>query len=90
MRFPKQHIASSVVNRILNVADELEADAIRTGALIRTSAPPLPTNPAAQSAELDEALDTPPPSTPPIDQAPDPGGSIEGRPLLSTLIDPEG
>jgi hypothetical protein len=84
IRFPKQHIASSVVNRIMNVADELETDV-----LVRTSAPPMTTDPALQSAKLDIALDQPVAPTPPIEDAPDPGASVAGKPLLATMLDPK-
>ena len=78
------HIAESVVNRILNVADELEPLAQE-----RISAPPPVTDPTRQSLALDQALATPTGPTPPIDQAPDPGATAQGKPLLATMLDPE-
>lgn len=84
MRFPQIHIAESVVNRILNVADELEpvgqAD---------INAPPPVTDPTRQSAALDLALAQPQPGMPPLDQAPDPGATVQGKPLLATILDPQ-
>lgn len=89
IRFPKMHIASSVTNRLLNLADELEADGIASGSLVRASAPPI-ADTTMQSARLDAALSTPPaPAVPPIDHAPDPGQSLAGKPLLATMLDPE-
>lgn len=84
MRFPKMHLATSVVNRILNMADEIAPQAPPLSA-----PPPIPET-SVQSATLDKQLATGAPALPGIDQAPDPGGTISGRPLLDTLVDPEG
>jgi hypothetical protein len=87
IKFPKVHIATSVVNRILNVADGLP-DVPRAPASAPLSSMP---DTATQSAILDEKLATSQPGAlPGIDQAPDPGGTLTGRPLLETLVDPEG
>ena len=92
MRFPQHHIATSVTNRILNVADELESNAIQQGVLVRPHLPPLFGNPARQGAIIDaqlEAKATQPGPTPPLNAAPDPGGSVAGKPLLATMLDPK-
>jgi hypothetical protein len=58
IRFPKMHIAKSTVNRILNVADEVEPPSI--------DIPNVPTG-DAQGLEIDAALagDTPEVAAPP-------------------------
>lgn len=89
IRFPKQHIAASVVNRLLNVADGLEMDALAQPGSVRHSTPLAPTDTAGQGAALDQALATPPGATVPLDQAPDPGGTVAGKPLIATMLDPE-
>lgn len=87
IKFPKVHIATSVVNRILNVADGL-ADV--ASPLASVAVPDVPDT-ATQSAILDENIaNAQPGALPGIDQAPDPGGTLTGRPLLDTLVDPEG
>jgi len=84
IKFPKMHIATSVVNRILNVADGLPD---RPSEL--PTAPDLP-NIGAQGLMLDNALATPPPGElPGIDGAPDPGATVQGAPLLATMLDPK-
>ena len=88
IKFPKMHIATSVVNRIMNVADEIEADGIQSGQLMRVSAPPVAADPQTMGAQLDVALQQPPGPTPPIQAAPDPGASVDGKPLLATMLDP--
>jgi len=84
MRFPKTHLATSVVNRILNLADEYEPQTPPAEAQ-----PEIPET-SMQSTILDEQLATGAPALPGIDQAPDPGGTISGRPLLDTLVNPDG
>lgn len=82
------HIATSVVNRIMNVADEIEADSITRSAM-RTNTPPI-ADPSIQSAALDTALATPPGvATPPLDETADPGATVQGKPLLATMLDPD-
>lgn len=85
VKFPKVHIATSVVNRILNVADGLPAHA----SALSVPEPEIPDT-GAQSLMLNEQLATPPGELPGIDQAPDAGGTLSGRPLLDTLLTPEG
>lgn len=65
IRFPKMHIATSVVNRILNAADDLEPP--RAAPVPHAPAVPDPT---AEGAAIDRALASPPGPVPPIDQAP--------------------
>ena len=86
IKFPKHHIATSVVNRILNMADGIEADRVSAAPL---NAPPLPDDIALQSQTLNTALQTPPAETIPLNAAPDPGGTVAGKPLLATMLDPE-
>ena len=56
MRFPRVHIAESVINRILDAAEGIE-----TNPILRPP-PPMP-DVQAQSDALDEALQTPPQPT---------------------------
>ena len=86
IRFPRHHIATSVVNRILNVADGIEPGGVSG---VQANAPPLPDNLSSQSAALDMALHTPPAATVPLNQAPDPGATVAGKPLLATMLDPK-
>lgn len=86
IRFPKHHIAKSVVSQILNVADGLVTSS--------QSSPqsPIPDVPATagQSAALDDALAQPiSEELPGINQAPDPGGTLNGDRLLDTILEPE-
>lgn len=57
MRFPKYHLATSVVNRIMNVANRVQAMPVPDAA-------PMMPNPARQGAALDQALNTPPQPVP--------------------------
>lgn len=57
MRFPKYHLATSVVNRIMQVANRVERMPV-------PSAPPVLPNVTQQGMALDNALATPPQSTP--------------------------
>ena len=57
MRFPKYHLATSVVNRIMNVANRVQAMPVPD------KAPNIP-NPTAQGQALDKALATPPQPVP--------------------------
>lgn len=58
MKFPRYHIAESVVNRILNAHDDIEAgERARTEQRALTPTPPDPT---LQGAELDVRLAQPP------------------------------
>jgi len=65
IRFPRLHIAESVVNRILNAADELETRAEARQAAPFAHVPPVP-DPSMQGAALDAALATPPADMPPV------------------------
>lgn len=83
IKFPKMHIASSVVNRILNIADGVNA------AVISPSLPADVPDPSISGGGLDAALATPIRGLPPIDQAPAPGRTLGGTPLLSTVLEPD-
>lgn len=71
------HIAESVVNRLLNVADGLPSG---TG---EPKPAPYPPNPALEGARLNEALAQPVGELPPIQQAPE---VATGKPVLNALI----
>lgn len=78
------HIAQSVVNRILNVADGLPDPGIASAIV-----PDVPDT-AMQGIQLDQKLAQPvSPDLPGLDQAPDPGATAGGAPLMSTLLDPK-
>lgn len=83
MRFPQIHIAESVVNRLLNMADDLEPVSD-----VSLNAPPPVVDPTRQSLQLDQALQEPAPGMPPLDETADPGATVQGKPLLATLLDP--
>lgn len=57
MRFPRYHLATSVVNRILNIADRVQA-------IPMPSAPPAMPEVQQQGEQLDKALSTPPAAVP--------------------------
>lgn len=85
MKFPKMHIATSVVNRILNVADGLPS-----GAPAMPAPEPRLPNTADQSALLDAKLEAPiPGELPGLNESPDPGGTASGKDLLSTMLNPQ-
>ena len=88
IKFPKVHIAESVVNRILAVADGMpDLGPERRPVESR----PMTPNLARQSMVLDETLAEPVSGAlPPLESAPDPGGTMTGRPLLDTLVNPDG
>lgn len=85
IKFPRMHIANSVVNRILNIADGIEESAPS----VSVAPPVVPDTVEAQSTVLDAALATPTPALPPIDQAPDAGATLGGKPLLATVLEPD-
>lgn len=93
IRFPRMHVAQSVVNRILNVADELVAQ--RAPAVPEPHPAPEPADPTIPGAELDLALREPLAPMPPIDEGnpADPSANAAeatlsgGRPLQG-LLDP--
>ncbi len=87
IKFPKVHVATSVVNRILNVADGFPDQ----GSKAVVTPPPEVPETGAQGLALDHQIaETQPGALPGIDQAPDAGGTLAGRPLMDTLIDPGG
>jgi len=57
--FPKMHIAESVVNRILNVHDELSAKQRTPQAPAGVSSEPVVADPTLQGVALDRALEQP-------------------------------
>lgn len=57
MRFPKYHLAESVVNRILNVAERVES-------IPTPSAPPQIPNASKQGQAIDQAIAQPPAAAP--------------------------
>jgi len=59
MKFPRYHIAESVVNRILNAHDEIEAGSRAELAAAR-AASPVPPDPTLEGATLDVKLNQPP------------------------------
>lgn len=86
IKFPKVHIAASVVNRILDVASGIQ-DEQRVADATRAPLAPGPTV-AMQSVALDQKLAQGTPDVGGIDQAPDPGATLAGDPLLQTLMKP--
>ena len=84
IKFPRMHIAASVVNRILNAADGLESAAPG-----RPVSPPDVPDTFLQGEQLDSALAAPIAPLPPIDEAPAPGKTLAGTPLLSTVLEPQ-
>lgn len=62
IRFPKMHIAESVSNRILNLADDMRAGGFMQPKLAEPSMPELPPAPTLEGAQLDAQLATPPPA----------------------------
>jgi len=84
IKFPKVHIAASVVNRILRVADGMAP----APPPATTTPPPSVPDTASQSLALDSALATGVPALPGIDAAPDGGATLEGEPLLNTVLTP--
>lgn len=83
IKFPRVHIAKSVVNRILNMADGMPNNAAP-----KPMAPRVPDT-MAQGANLDAALSSPlDAALPGIDNAPEPGATASGKPLLDTLMQP--
>lgn len=88
VRFPRMHIAESVVNRILNVNDSLEEARISTLTAPTRAQPRVPSV-ARQSDQLDAALAVGVPALPGIGDAPDPGGTAAGDSLLDTVLTPE-
>jgi hypothetical protein len=84
IRFPLMHIAESVINRIWNVADEIEArePSQASGKIDRGAPPPEPMapDPSVQGAMLDEQLATPAGAMPPAEpQAPPEPGAVAGN-----------
>lgn len=88
IRFPRMHVAESVVNRILNTAESLQRSQIGFSVPPRTPEPAVPDT-VKQGVELDAALAQPTPALPGIGTAPDPGGTAAGENLLETVLQPE-
>lgn len=86
IRFPQVHIATSVVNRILEIAENMP----QGGAGEPLAAPRVPDG-AQLGAQLDAALGAPQAAPlPGIEASPDPGATVSGKPLLDTLLSPPG
>lgn len=77
IRFPKMHIAESVANRILNLADDMRAGGFMPPPEPREP-PTLPHAPIMEGAQLDQALAAPPPAdmAVPPELALPPGGGL--------------
>lgn len=90
IRFPRMHIAASTANRILNIADQIDRTGKAPPIKVAKPVPPVPYNTETQGYNLDEQLTAPVPAMPKLGEAPDPGGTARGRPLLATLLKPEG
>jgi hypothetical protein len=85
IKFPTVHIATSVVNRILNLADGIPDQAPATGS--RRPLAPIPST-MNQSVALDKRLAQGTPDVGTVENSPDPGGTVSGRPLLDTFLTP--
>lgn len=66
IRFPQMSIAASVVNRILNVADEIESQRIATQALSVPSTPAVP-DASVAGQQIDAKLEQGTPDVPAVD-----------------------
>ena len=89
IKFPNVHIATSVQNRILNLADQLpDPSARNTASEPASDRVPAPPTTAMQSAVLDSQLMQPPADVGPVENSPDPGATLSGAPLLDTILTP--
>ena len=75
IKFPKMHIAESVVNRILNAADDVAPAA-------PDEMPMEPAVPVPQGEALDAALATPPAEMPPLEDNPEGDTANALEPIL--------
>lgn len=75
IRFAKMHVAASVANQILNLADELAAQP-------PIEMPSVPDNPAPGGEELDDAIRRPALSMPPVTDDPNAPANNALEPLL--------
>lgn len=93
INFPSMHIAASVANRILNVADEVGRATPATPAAPVPVAPPVP-DPAPQGEALNQQLATPIAPMPPVEapgepQAADAAASVaSGGTVLGGFLRP--
>jgi hypothetical protein len=72
IKFPKVHIAASVLNRILNARDELNGSGPPAGGQ-SPQQPPVVPDPALMGAVIDQQIATPPPvELPPLEPPPEP------------------
>lgn len=93
IRFPKMHVATSVVNRILNISDELETAKPRqvepqepavvdtVGELLGSMTPAVP-DPTQAGQQLDLALGQPPAQMPPLSDDPASATAAAVEPIL--------
>lgn len=87
IKFPKVHIATSVVNRILEVADGVAY--VNAPAPTEPRAPVTPVASAPiQGAILDQKLAQGTPDVGTVENAPDPGATLAGDPLMQTFLTP--
>lgn len=85
IKFPTVHIATSVVNRILNLADGIPDQA--PPGVSRAPLAPGPTV-ARQSVALDQKLAQGTPDVGGVENSPDPGATLAGDPLMRTFLKP--
>jgi len=86
IKFPRVHIATSVTNRILDIADGITPPTVAPNA---ASAPvaPGPTV-AMQGAAIDAKLSQATPDVGTVENSPDPGATLSGSPLMQTFLTP--
>lgn len=87
IKFPRVHVARSVVNQILDVHDELERGRAIAASSSPTPAPTVP-DPTLEGAELETRLRQPPGEVPPTEPpAPGPDELASGIARGADLID---
>lgn len=87
IKFPRIHIAESVTNRILNLADGLP-DARQAGQDVARDAQAYVPDAQGLGRVLDQKLAQAPATGATMAQAPDPGATLEGENLLTTFTTP--
>lgn len=81
VKFPRLHIAESVVNRILNVRDELRAGKIAPPSIPSVTQPAVP-DPTIAGAQIDSQVTE---SVPPLEEAPEVVPIAQGTDLIEQL-----